>query len=61
MLLLKINFLLTRLQNFPVDKDKLRKLNCNEDKFDRNKKDMKNQLRKKLATWEILHIANLVL
>ena len=42
MLLLKINFLLTRLQNFPVYKDKLRKLNCNEDKFDRNKKDMKN-------------------
>ena len=61
MLLLKIYFLLTRLQNFPVYKDKLRKLNCNEDKFDRNKKDMKNQLRKKLATWEILHIANLVL
>ena len=42
MLLLKIYFLLTRLQNFPVYKDKSRKFNCNEDKFDRNKKDMKN-------------------
>ena len=42
MLLLKIYFLLTRLENFPKYKDKLRKLNCYEEKFDQNKKDMKN-------------------
>lgn len=40
--LLKIYFLLKRLQNFPVYKDKLRKCNCYKDKFDQNMKGMKN-------------------
>lgn len=39
---LKKYFLFKRLQNFPVYKDKLRKFNCYKDKFDQNKKDMKN-------------------